>query len=550
MRVLRSVLPVAIIPVLFLGGASYLAIPKTDTVPVGGPKVLLIGDSIAGGKGDSTAQRGISGRLPQILSGAKVEVVSLPGATTTGLLSYLQHQLDPQRDTELKSYLRNTDVVILSAGLNDFWAETGPRRSVANLRLMAKMIACAGKGINGRSHHTLLTTLIPTTLSAQQTWADSVNTLLVGLPPSLSVTGPMFHRMEPTLLSSDGLHPSERGYDWLTGHAASSISRLIRLPAPEAIDCSAPSAIPAHDGLPNQAKGRKNRRPSVPATTETGAAASKRIEAKEVGLAYFSLLSPRFPCDRALSVFEAGVRPVLATLWGTFGDDTSCLARWFQTSPEKSHTLEIHPWNGPCIRNKRCESHELGAGLSTKEFNRKLEQGDEQLTRAITERVREIKAAVEKFARPADELILSTGLEDNYSPAAFERVLRLVKESWPHSVVRNPVGDLKKKGYAGADYLELHGSEPQFSSDDRCIANLDGTDMHFPHRSGLGPDAISWQKANEYVKRYSQRCRLTFVWSGAWQGLFGGQFQPPSARTFRVDEQDLRQVREMLSEFA
>jgi lysophospholipase L1-like esterase len=535
---------------LLVGSTGFFALRSFHTFSAKGPRVLFIGDSVVGGKMDETPKRGMLGRLPDALPGAEVEGISLPGATTSGLLAYLQHQLDPHRRTELKSRLRNADVVIISGGLNDFWAETGPRRTVANLRAMAKMVACASTEIRVSRPHISLATLIPTTLHAQQNWANAVNKLLLGLPTSFSVTGPRFHEMDIKLLSDDGLHPSGRGYDWLTLRSTKTVADLMASSVVEAVDCSASNAsvnaLPSHDGFPNQGKRRKNRRPAVPSSNEAGPATQRRVAAKEVGVAYFSILSPHFPCAQALSVFETGAGPALATLWGTFGKDTRCLAEWFKTAPEKPHTLEIHPWNGPCIRNKRCESDEIGAGLSIKEFNRKLEQGDEQLIRAITERIREIKAAVEKLARHSDELILSTGLEDNYSPAAFENVLRVLKEHWPYKIVRNPVGDLKNKEYTGADYLELHGSDPMFGPEDRCIANLDGTDINFPHRAGVDPQPISWQKAKEYVERYSKQCRLTYVWSGAWQGLFGRSFQPPSARSFKVEQRDVEMVKQLL----
>lgn len=546
---MRGMLKYAALIVL-TGIAVYWVTRSFDTARVNGPKVLFIGDSVVGGKADETSKRGMLGRLPDVLPGARVEGISLPGATTAGLRTYLEHQLDPHRRTELKEHLRNADIVVLSAGLNDFWAQTGPRRTVTTLRLMAKMIACASQHENGRRPHITLATLIPTTLPAQQNWSNGVNTLLLGIPPSLSGTGPTFHEMPTILLADDGLHPSGEGYDWLTLRSSETISRLMGSPLPGAVDCStlekSMKSSPSYDGFPKQGKRLTRRRPAKPVSPEARPAVQTQSVPKNVGVAYFSILSPKFPCAQALSVFETGAEPALATLWGTFGKDTSCLAQWFKKAPEKRHILEIHPWNGPCIRNKRCEPHEIGAGLSAKEFNRKVEQGDEELIRAITERIREIKASVEKFARTSDELILSTGLEDNYSPAVFEKILRLVKENWPYKIVRNPVGDLKKRGYAGADYIELHGHKPAFDPNDPCIANLDGTDINFPHRPGTDPEPISWSEARTYVERYSKQCRLTFVWSGAWQGLFGKIFQPPSARSFKVEEADVARVKELL----
>jgi hypothetical protein len=248
-----------------------------------------------------------------------------------------------------------------------------------------------------------------------------------------------------------------------------------------------------------------------------------------------------------LKIFDAKPFPALAILWGTFGNDTSCLKKWFATAPASQHTLEVHLFNGPCIRNKRCEAHEFGAGLTPRELNRLLESKDPNIIGRLAQRIDEIKFEVQKLARPSDEIILSTGLEDNFTLKAYQVVATLVKERWPYSVVRNPVGNLREKGNAGADYIELHGATPTFASDARCIANLDGTDISMPYRTGVPPKPISWEQAQAFMRKYEQQCRITFLWAGEWQGLIPGDFIVPSKRVFVVDERDVRLIREFLA---
>ncbi len=265
------------------------------------------------------------------------------------------------------------------------------------------------------------------------------------------------------------------------------------------------------------------------------------------GIAFFSLLSPQFPCDDALKIFDSTPLPALAILWGTFGTDTACLKKWFAMFPSSQHTLEVHLFNGPCLRNNRCEASEFGAGLTPRELNSLIESRDAKILNNLSERIDAIKVAIEKLARPSDELILSTGLEDNFTPKAYQIVATLVKERWPYSIVRNPVGNLREKGSTGADYIELHGSAPNFAADALCIANLDGTDISMPHRMGIPPRPISWEEAQLFVRKYEQQCRVTFLWAGEWQGLIRGEFAVPSKRRLVVDERDVRLVREFLA---
>jgi lysophospholipase L1-like esterase len=225
--------------------------------------VLLIGDSIVGGRGDDSLKGGMLGRLgASFSSDMRVEAVSIPGATSGGLLEFLKHQLSPQYDSAVKQHLREAQIVILSGGLNDFWAEASPRRTASNLRAMAKFVACAGQTLRGQRPHVTIATLLPTTLTAQQMWSNTVNSLLIGSPQSVIGAGPHFHDMDRSFLGADGLHPSPWGYDWLTERASQIIHDLAASDPPMALSCavSAPASEgEASDSLPR--RRHKRRRP-------------------------------------------------------------------------------------------------------------------------------------------------------------------------------------------------------------------------------------------------------------------------------------------------
>jgi lysophospholipase L1-like esterase len=255
---LRALVSAALIAVALHSTAFKVQDPQLQSKV----KVLFIGDSIVGGKGDDISKHGILSRLTSRYQSARFEAISLPGSTSAGLLAYTRHQLDPYRITELKQHLQDAHVVVISAGINDFWAETGPRRTVANLRSVAKLISCAAQSSRGTRPHISIATLIPTTLPAQKNWSDGINKLLVGLPAGAVGAGPQFHRMNPALLGEDGLHPSSEGYDWLAVNTSTIVESLMNAPLPDLIDCPAAAFTAHEEEVSGRQRKMKHRRPA------------------------------------------------------------------------------------------------------------------------------------------------------------------------------------------------------------------------------------------------------------------------------------------------
>ena len=267
---------------------------------------------------------------------------------------------------------------------------------------------------------------------------------------------------------------------------------------------------------------------------------------QNVGLGLFALLSPKFPCTTALSAFNNSAAPTLAVLWGTFGEDTQCLAMWFDQLKGRPHLLEIHLSNEACRRNNRCYESDFLPRLSVSQLNKRLESGDDEIISRYTTRIIAIREAIAPFIRGNGEYLLSTGLEDNFSEGAYRKVLALVQENWPHKTVRSPVGDPSRRRSDSATYMEGHGATPQFKDNVQCIVNLDGDDMHFPHRAAVTRRSVSWEGSQQFVARYQQKCRATFLWAAPWQGIIGDTFIPPLDRELIVSREDVAAVQRLL----
>lgn len=268
--------------------------------------------------------------------------------------------------------------------------------------------------------------------------------------------------------------------------------------------------------------------------------------AQNVGLGLFALQSPTFPCESALRAFSSSESPTLAILWGTFGGDNRCLERWLRDARNRPHLLEVHLSNEACRRNKRCSESDFLPSLSVAQLNARLEQKDARILQSYAMKVREIRNTLAPFMTERGEYLISTGLEDNFSDAAYGMVLETVRANWPHKVVRSPVGDPRRRDRAGADYLEGHGATPQFNGETPCIVNLDGDDMHFPHRSATLRNNRSWEEVLKFVETFSKKCRATFLWAAPWQGVSDATFSRPLDRRFVLSNEDVEAVKKLL----
>lgn len=272
-------------------------------------------------------------------------------------------------------------------------------------------------------------------------------------------------------------------------------------------------------------------------------------EERDLGVAYFAMMAPQFPCNEALDVFDKSLPFATAVLWETFGSDTKCIKDWFERSSSQKRVLEIHLTNEACRRNARCGATDFRPDLSVKDYNRLLAKGDEALLKSLRERVRAISTLVSPYVSPSTELILSTGLEDNFTKRAYEKIFSVVKEEWPHKVVRSPVGSLRDISHATADYVELHSDTPKFPDNVPCIANLDGTDISFPHRQSDQPSRLSWDEVDGFVATFGTRCRTTYLWAAPWQGISGTIFTAPASRSLQVDSRDVNLIRVLRKRF-
>lgn len=274
----------------------------------------------------------------------------------------------------------------------------------------------------------------------------------------------------------------------------------------------------------------------------SGLFSSTRTEAQYVGLSAFGSgathsleASHPFPCDKYLAIATRPANPAMAILWGTFGDDLWCPIWFMQAVRDRGHLLQIHISNESGRKKNNLGVGELSPFHSVSDYNEALEAGELEVHSAARERVKEILAFVRLFANENTAVILSLGLEDQYTDEAYEALRQTVLDAgWPYGINRNPLGN--RHHIAGWDYREKHGDTARCSSETQMV-NEDGS--------------VQTLRATKKWLDRNKSCLVRFVWRAEHQGRTksGRPVYPRRARSFHISDKDVRELGDLLSRY-
>ncbi len=276
-----------------------------------------------------------------------------------------------------------------------------------------------------------------------------------------------------------------------------------------------------------------------------------------VGISAFPIMSKNFQgeiCDRFIRLALQSPVPTIAVLHATFGVETECLYEFWERVEKKNkrHITEIHFSNEAGRRAARLDVLDFQRGLDPTEYNQLLERMPRSLKREIRLRVRAIKGMI-KPGENSGQFILSTGLEDEYSAKAWDNLYAVIRQNWPHQIVRSRVlnGKAKKNSWAAPEGVleESHGYGRRMDQPN-CIGNGDGQDVNFLPSSGF-PSRDTTPANREQVKAWIARGKanncIMFLWAAKWQGIFGSApIVKPLSRRFRIDEEDINLLKGLL----
>ena len=272
---------------------------------------------------------------------------------------------------------------------------------------------------------------------------------------------------------------------------------------------------------------------------------------------YFALaaFSPK-QCELALSTFEGVKHPCIGVLWGTFGLNNFCLERFITRYGDKPHTIRIHATNETCRRpTKVCEKgREVNPAMRRGNYSRGLLRNPE-LAREVGRRVVSIRDWLSLHGTKNTRAILTTGLEDNFSRAAYEKVRDTFTEALIGSgilLARSPMASVSFGiAYGPSDFIELHGASVNANEwrDDTgyppCIQSTDGTlfDPTGQGRilNGNGDVSFLWPALRDIASNY---CDFVFIWSNsqASDKRLARFFVRPSKRPYRLDKREVKLI--------
>lgn len=249
---------------------------------------------------------------------------------------------------------------------------------------------------------------------------------------------------------------------------------------------------------------------------------------------------------KAFHVFRGTERPAISILWRSFNSKRPiCLKTFIRKYRHRNPIIEIHATNEAGRRNNRLAKYEYLASLSVNELNRRIETRDKRTLSKYSILIQNILNAVAPILGQA-EVIISTGLEDNYTHKAAKIITKYFRERLPDDikVVRNPVSHNKGKYFA--DYIELHGMYPEYAKRDPCISSLDGTDIDYDDGGRADKSGISLSQVRGYIKREAKRGCYVFLWWQEQQGITHNGFVEPRSRSFSIDSEVINVIRKLM----
>jgi len=183
--------------------------------------------------------------------------------------------------------------------------------------------------------------------------------------------------------------------------------------------------------------------------------------------------------------------------------------------------------------------------VSVAELNHRIEQHEEETLNRYSRLIEDIINSVAPILG-LGEVLVSTGLEDNFSHKAARIITKHFREQLPDEiqVVRNPVNHNGGKYYA--DVLELHGVRPEYPKRAPCISSLDGTDIDHDDEGRADKSGIHFSEVRSFLKRESKRGCYVFLWWREQQGISDDGFMEPRRRSFSIDSEVINLIRKLM----
>lgn len=245
--------------------------------------------------------------------------------------------------------------------------------------------------------------------------------------------------------------------------------------------------------------------------------AERRVEF--VGVTVLAVQSDNFRgCRNLVRSLREVESPAIQFLLGTFGGNYRCLVRLFESWQHKTKkAVFVHPFNPTCKREgRKCFDEDLHFSQDHRRARRLLD-------------------TLVRFGRfYGVEVIISTGLEDDYTPIERGRIAGWLKRNFfGHRFSSNTIR--RHRAFAGL-LTEFHGRVRLDAKTQ--IVSLDGV-------------ALEWSAVRKwYRKNILREGVAVFLWRDNWQGidLRRYRFSKPTTRRPVFTRHDSRMTERILNE--
>ena len=238
-------------------------------------------------------------------------------------------------------------------------------------------------------------------------------------------------------------------------------------------------------------------------------------------LSYIGLCNKTWDCKQTLAGFDK--RITTGWLEVSFGHRCECADRILQSPKPK--TIRVHLINSPCMRNKRCQRHDVLYGYTVASANRALGHPKSRLLRKFNHAVLRLKRRLEK-AQGRLTCYVSPCLECDLGHKR-KTLFTLLRSLVPNcNLVDNPL----RGQCLGGTICERHGTDTNVSNP--CLYDLDGT--HIKSVSDL-----------ESIADKVAQCDVKFYWESWMNCNEGSQFIPPSKRRCNITKRKIDEAKRL-----
>lgn len=175
-------------------------------------RIAATGDSITRGIGDLPDVGGYVTRAAGLLPNVALINIGVPGITSKQLLRAYKKNLRSGRSGTTFQKSRDTDIFIITVGVNDYWGKLPVDNTVTNIRRLVAFLRGRVKAISGVSPYVVVATLPPTRRAFQQPFVDALNARLLAVSSAAIPVKIRFDTLPDTIVSDDLLHPGPTGY--------------------------------------------------------------------------------------------------------------------------------------------------------------------------------------------------------------------------------------------------------------------------------------------------------------------------------------------------